>query len=606
MKNFRKAAIILLPILIAIVSVGLLFLSREIVRNREQNKDDLKQFEFSVNEDGLTLTRINYLEGNELILPEEYFDRKVTEIAVFGFEAAEQVEKLVVPASVKRIDTFDRGGYLSALKEVVFAENAQLEYIGQYAFAQTKLTEITIPKTVNRLGNGVFSLSKLEKVTFEEGSALRSVASNAFSDNVGLKEIDLPETVEKIEANAFSNCGFKTILFSQNENLKILEEEAFFGNPLELVFIPNTVMFIGEDALTAKNSDEFTTRLVFEKGVSRSLIDGLQAEAFESGAIVREIYDNTLVLLESERVYYAQLADETATAVYAETQNEVKIGSSVLGVRVKAVGAQLLSARDATVGVSTPIDSVRIDTGVARIETEAFVSCGASQAKNVYVPIGVEYVGKNIGGDYIRLSDREVTTAYADGWDGASKGVAFGYNGYKTTEGGVEYTLDDKGAIVLRVKPNAVANRYGVVDIPELIEGRSVYKMTEYACTDKMIVSVHRNVVNVANEAIGEQCTVLYEGEALSDTARSIGGFDGYGETESYTYVFTTDGKLIVLSYKGTEKTVRLDRITVQDRAVEVVGFIDYAFGESVEEVFYRQGIKLYGESDSRYHEYLA
>lgn len=613
MKNVRKVAIILLPIVIAIVSVGLWFLSTEIVRNREQNKDTLKQFEFSVNEDGLTLTKINYIEGNELIIPEEYFDKKVTEVSVDTVSQASvseiRIEKLVVPASVKRLVKLGNGSNrLSHLKEVVFEENSQLEYIGEYVFSETQLTEITIPKKVNRLGDSAFSLSKLEKVVFEEGNALRSVAPNAFSGNIKLKEIDLPETVEKIEYGAFAGCGFETVWLSQSESLKILEKEAFFGNPLELVFIPKTLVFIGENALTAKNSDKFTTRLVFEKGVSRDLIDLFPTKDAESGATVRVIYDNALALLEREGVYYVRSAEETATAVYAEAQNEVKIDGSVLGVRVKTVGTQLLSGREyMESGVSgSLVDSVRINMGVTRIESEAFVSCGASQANNVYVPAGIDYVGQRIGGDYIRLGDSETTTAYADGWNEASKGVAFGYNGYKTSGNGIEYVTDSNGVVVLRVKSGAKVNEYGIVEIPSLLEDKNVYRIADYACVDKMLVFIQRNVQNVEKNAIGRQCVALYEEEALSDTLRSIGGCDRFGSNGEYTYAFTVEGELIVLAYTGEKKTVRLDQIVVSDRSLTVIGFIDYAFDNIVEEVFYRQGIRLYGESNNSYHEYLS
>lgn len=74
--------------------------------------------------------------------------------------------------------------------------------IAPYACNQTALVSIIIPGTVTNIGEGAFSYSKLNRITFEEG--LVSIGDRAFR-GTALGEVSLPSTLEYIGDYAFSD-----------------------------------------------------------------------------------------------------------------------------------------------------------------------------------------------------------------------------------------------------------------------------------------------------------------------------------------------------------------------------------------------------------------
>ena len=93
--------------------------------------------------------------------------------------------------------------------------SSDLESIASKTFTGCKkLLEIQIPKSVTYIGGSAFAEdTALAKVTFEEGSKLKTLGDNAFyncavlkSVNVGAKENTLPEQVEETGVSVFQNC----------------------------------------------------------------------------------------------------------------------------------------------------------------------------------------------------------------------------------------------------------------------------------------------------------------------------------------------------------------------------------------------------------------
>ena len=91
--------------------------------------------------------------------------------------------KIVLPSSVISIgnNAFDNAWNL---KKVVFAEDGNLQSIGDSAFAYTVIEEIILPDGLKSIGSGVFSGSSL-KMTYIP-SSVTDIASGAFSGTDGL------------------------------------------------------------------------------------------------------------------------------------------------------------------------------------------------------------------------------------------------------------------------------------------------------------------------------------------------------------------------------------------------------------------------------------
>ena len=86
---------------------------------------------------------------------------------------------------------------------MTFNEGA-LKEIGSVAFNNTAIEMITIPKTVRKIGDSIFSECKnIKKVTLNEG--LKEIGDQAFV-NSSIESITIPSTVEKIGNAAFAAC----------------------------------------------------------------------------------------------------------------------------------------------------------------------------------------------------------------------------------------------------------------------------------------------------------------------------------------------------------------------------------------------------------------
>ncbi len=196
----------------------------------------------------------------------------VETITNHAFEDCEKIEKVVMPDTVNFI------GYWAfskarELKEINISTSC--EFIGQFFISATKVSEIHIPKSVNRILSGPFGDIVLEKITADEGgtyyvenSALRTetqiikvitdetsytvaegieyIDSYAFSNLENLEKVTLPDSLTYLSSNVFENCK-KLTHVTIPENTKRIGSYAFIGcDMLASVIIPSSVTEIGD------------------------------------------------------------------------------------------------------------------------------------------------------------------------------------------------------------------------------------------------------------------------------------------------------------------------------------------------------------------------
>lgn len=81
-----------------------------------------------------------------------------------------------------------------------------LRTIGYLSFYKTALEEVVIPASVRSIEPFAFNACKqLKKVVFEEGSRLRELKSDCFSES-GLRSLTLLRTVQHVDSCAFGFC----------------------------------------------------------------------------------------------------------------------------------------------------------------------------------------------------------------------------------------------------------------------------------------------------------------------------------------------------------------------------------------------------------------
>ena len=187
-------------------------------------------------------------------------------IGDFAFYENPNVQDLVIPASVKTIGNYAFKG-CTDIDEITFAEGAQLETIGAYAFAETRFEEITVPGSVKSIGAYAFYDSYLVSIVFEEGEndlvlghtyvdyryneAMGTTYVDIYRGHVfyycyDLENVQLPARLTTLEQGTFKYAGYYgdlnvTINNIENSRLTTIGDECFVSSGLTSFVIPKSV-----------------------------------------------------------------------------------------------------------------------------------------------------------------------------------------------------------------------------------------------------------------------------------------------------------------------------------------------------------------------------
>ncbi len=125
--------------------------------------------------------------------------------------------------------------------------------IGEKAFTGCyDLTEIIFPKSLEEIGEKAFWGTRINRLSFPEGSSLNTIGSEAFKNCSWMKEADLSNcnSLEKLGVYSFSDCGdLSSVLFPSEGMFAEISEGAFWGcNGLTSIVLPKGITTIGENA----------------------------------------------------------------------------------------------------------------------------------------------------------------------------------------------------------------------------------------------------------------------------------------------------------------------------------------------------------------------
>ncbi len=215
-------------------------------------------------------------------LNEVIFDGDCEEIAEFAFNKCTSLETFKLPNCELKIG--DAAFAYSGLKKLVFAEKtfiteggisvfdsvkamsadtAGSEYYAYnaidgvvYSIDGTRLvlvlpgysrTTFTVPSSVTEICDGAFaSNTKIQTVTFDEGSQLNRIGIGAFANCTALRSVALPNSTVEIAPYAFiATTALKTINL---ENVSKVGEYAFNGSAIATVNLASDNVTIGEAA----------------------------------------------------------------------------------------------------------------------------------------------------------------------------------------------------------------------------------------------------------------------------------------------------------------------------------------------------------------------
>ncbi len=184
----------------------------------------------------------------------------VEKIAVSTFEYCNNLAEIAVDENNKFFTTDGKGAlYNKDMTELLFCANAvsgdfvipnTVEKISAGAFKLcVNLKSITVSGTVSVIGNEAFFESGIEKIVFENGSAVKEIPMAAFANCLSLKEAVLPESLKVIGIGAFDGCE-KLASIEIPETVEKIESSAFLAcESIGEIKVPDSVTSIGKNAL---------------------------------------------------------------------------------------------------------------------------------------------------------------------------------------------------------------------------------------------------------------------------------------------------------------------------------------------------------------------
>ncbi|HBC93668.1 MAG TPA: hypothetical protein DCZ10_12445, partial [Pelotomaculum sp.] len=120
------------------------------------------------------------------------------------FYACTALEEIAIPAATTTIGANAFRG-CSRLANIAFANGGAALTIGNTAFSQTTITELTIPANVTSITTSFQSCPDLTKVTFEAGATPITTGA-AFQGCTALQEVNLSNRNQSLGANMFYGC----------------------------------------------------------------------------------------------------------------------------------------------------------------------------------------------------------------------------------------------------------------------------------------------------------------------------------------------------------------------------------------------------------------
>lgn len=119
---------------------------------------------------------------------------------------------------------------------------AHVSVIGERAFQDTLISNVTIPSTVDTINSYAFGWTyNLSDLTLNEG--LIGIGKQAFFKSK-LTELNIPASVKYISFHAFRYCNLSNVTFSENSNLFVVWNNAFADNSnLSSIKLPTNINY---------------------------------------------------------------------------------------------------------------------------------------------------------------------------------------------------------------------------------------------------------------------------------------------------------------------------------------------------------------------------
>jgi len=154
--------------------------------------------------------------------------------------------EITIPGSVKSIGK-SAFYYCSSLLSAVIESGC----IGDYAFYNcSSLSSVTLGDGVESIGNDAFRNCPIEEISIS--GSVKSIGNSAFY-KCPIEEISIPGSVKSIGENAFQDCGSLASV-TICDGVESIGNYAFYHCPIEEIILPGSLRTLGESAFEGCSS----------------------------------------------------------------------------------------------------------------------------------------------------------------------------------------------------------------------------------------------------------------------------------------------------------------------------------------------------------------
>lgn len=197
-----------------------------------------------VTKDGefVTITGLNDNYPLGIKIPSTINGKSVLAINTLAFQKTDVV-LLSVPATVEVIGEYALSG--SKIKEIEFQASSKLSDVEKYAFSGTELVNIVLPASLDKLGAYAFSgCHSLKTVTFDD--SFEKIPDYCFNSCSSLETVTM-NGVKSLGIGAFQNSGISAITIP--EAVTVVKKNTFFNCiKLTTVTLSSATTAVGSDA----------------------------------------------------------------------------------------------------------------------------------------------------------------------------------------------------------------------------------------------------------------------------------------------------------------------------------------------------------------------
>ena len=399
-------------------------------------------------------------------------DPAVEKIATSAFSGAKYIKNLVIPETVTSI--------------------------GDKAFQNSSIVNITLPEGLDKIDNSTFSgCKKLTSILLPE--SIESIGAGAFYNCESLTEIDIPDAVTTISNTAFETC-YKLVSITIGKSVATIGKSAFlYCNSLA------NVVFEEKSSLTDLDDYQFQWCRSLKTITLPTSLKTMKGDCFSNCNALKEIIVpdgsqlTTIGLFGANNLEKLTFAGSSklTTIQTSAFENHQKLTSLELPNTVTSIGKGAFKN-------CKNLESITFVGGEAQITTigeGAFAECGL---KSFDVPNNVKTISREAFRNCDVLSTVNLpataTSISAEAFKSCVSLTAINVDKANTTYSSSDGVLLSKDKTILRIFPQGKANSNFTLLPPSIT---TIGQFAFYGNTNLTNVTIPNKVTNINKRAFG-------------------------------------------------------------------------------------------------------